>query len=387
MLLLDQCTAESAGELLLLCLLIRHADEPATAALVPRVLALAWETRIGHVQIEALDTASHVRSAADAETTEAIIEVLDGLHSEDLLVSTTLVDTLYIYDQIESPYSSEMISTDIAEVLAHPEAPEVYERAMGLVCGQFEDVVAAPFLSAVEALSEHDRIRLNTLAVQAEHTNFFTRILLDDLLSAGDPTALPAFLRWAGRLDIRSPFVQEEIGCHLRGILGCAAHTDTPPALLTSHSGSDAEAWRGYGEIIFWLNRPGLTPEERTDLCAPLLNRLNTELVDAAVDPLQTFYWASYSYSNPGESPLLQILHAYPAETRRILTYGLTHRDRATSLMPYPISALSNDPLIALLALVGDQSTIALLEPLREDRTFGWSAVHAVRNLKARLNG
>ncbi|MBR7828771.1 restriction endonuclease [Actinospica sp. MGRD01-02] len=380
--LLEQCTATSVSELLVLCILVRHDDEPRAAALVPRILALAWESGVADLQIQALDAACHMSSVAEPETYEAVIDVLDGLYSSDPFVSTALGDALRVYGRIASPYSTETISIEIADVLARPDAPDAPERASGLVCGQFEDIIAAPCTEAVEALSGTDRMRLYALAVRAKLVDNFTAMLMDHLLSGGDGAALPAFVYWAGRLDIDALFAVDEVGCHLRGIVGCAALTETPPDLLTAHSGPDAEAWRCYGEIVFWLNRPDLTPEQRAGRGTAALDRLTTSLLDAATDPLQAFYWASFDYR---DSPMRQLLRTFPAEMRHILTHGLGHRDRITSLFRDPISGLSNDPLIALLGMVGDHSTIALLEPLREDRIYGRDAAHAVRELKERL--
>jgi hypothetical protein len=383
--LLDRCTPADAGELMLLCHLVQRLRVPEVAPLVPRLLALAWWSGANHLKGAALDAARYVRTVATPETSTAIINALNNLNSNNLFVSTLLVETLYAYDQIESPHSVDAISSEIAELLTATDAPGLHQRALSVVVSQFEDVIAAPYIAAIEALTPLERTQLLTLAVQSQETSLFTGVLLNELLQGDEPAALPAFAHWAARLEACG-LIQDEVTCHLYGVLGCAARTESPPPLLTAHSGADADAWRCYDQIIFWLHRPGLSLDVRAGHCEPFWDLLTASLLDAAVDPLHAIHQASFYLATPGKTPLYRLLDARPDATRLILTHGLQQPERITSLTRHPFFSRNRAAAIHLLSLVGDDATIAYLERLRGDADVGRQAVGAIRTLKARLN-
>lgn len=382
-LLLSTAQIQDVGVPLLLCRLLRFPDEPEVARLAPRIVSLSWATGAGHLRLAALDLATSVRDIADADTTARIIDVLQGLTTDDLWQSTALIDALNIYALIESPYAADHVREEIAEVLAHPEQPSAHDRAVAILSNQFEDAIAAPFVEAIAALDETDRTALQILAVREGDTSLYTDLFLKELLRSSDSAALPAFRYWADAMDLRSPFRQDAVNCHILGILGCAAHTDLPPDLLTGHQGPDAEAWRCYGQMIFWLHRPGQDEEQIYEQCHPLWAQLTSPLQSAAADPLHQLHRADYSTRNLSDTVLGRILRTFPHETRQVLHQALADPDGHTSLFPQPSVDARTATTIQLLGIVGDASSLPHLTPYLDHSTLGTTAVAVIRQLKS----
>ncbi|MDF3148775.1 ATP-binding protein [Streptomyces sp. T21Q-yed] len=377
----------SRGEVavpMLLCFLLRHTGDAATVTLTPRLLAHAWSTGAAHLQWAALDMITSNRSVADTNTTAEIIELLTGVNTNDLLVSSALVDALHIYGQIDSPYQVREIMSDIARILASPDHADAHDHAQRIINSQFEDVVAAPFAEAIESLSPEDRIKLTALAVQQGDAGLFTDVLLHQLLDSREAIALPAFRYWASHLDVRDPFRQNVVACHVLGIQGCAAHLSAPPPLLSGFAGADAEAWRCYGEIIFWLHRPGLSADEQRTRSEPSWRRLTSILSDAAVDPLYHLCQISYLTASTEKSLVGSLLSSYPEHVRAVLHHALTYPNRLSSLFPFSPPHERSIAALSLLKAVGDETSIELLHPYRSHPDLAAEAAETIRHLNSR---
>jgi hypothetical protein len=176
------------------------------------------------------------------------------------------------------------------------------------------------------------------------------------------------------------------VSCHLLGIEGCAAHLPTPPPLLDDHQSTDADAWRCYGHILFWLNRPGLDPHERDTRCAPLWEQLTGPLLDAAVDPLRQFQYAAMGNPDIRTSALGRIIDAYPAQIRTVLHHSLHAPHQLTSLLPHGQPDDRTAIGMRLLARVGDHSSLSLLATYRNHPTLGSTAADTIRHINNRTS-
>ncbi|MFB6887733.1 hypothetical protein ACFCX4_00250 [Kitasatospora sp. NPDC056327] len=377
-----ESSPQDIGVLMLACLLLRFADTPEAACLAPKVISLAWASGAAHLQMAAMDLALGVRSAADKETTAAICAVLDSLQTDDVWVSTVLVDALNVYGLIESLYAPADIAAEIAGILTSPHAADASERARWILYSQFEDAIAAPFCEVLDSLSEEQLVLLHSLALVGSDANLFTDILLKELIKWGSPAALPAYTYWAGKLDLRGGFVQDAVSCHLLGIRGCAAHLAAPPPLMQGHSGPDADAWRYYGQIAFWLARPSLGHAEVAQRCQPLWGELTGALLDAAVDPLHRFKWAAYAASQPDQTFLGRITAVFPDQVRDILHHGLQAPEKITTLASHPLHRETVETVIQLLAQVGNQHSVLLLSSYLAKREYAVATVSTIRHLK-----
>ena len=185
--------------------------------------------------------------------------MLDGLDTKNVMLSSQLVETLYSYDLIEPPDDEDSVLARIAAVLANPEDEDARQWAYSIVSNQFEDVVAGPYVAAIEKLTADERTALFTMAALGSPSyGFWNDWLLKELIKSADPLALPAFEHWASDLYTDNAMTQEVISCYTLAVQGWTQFIDSPPKLVNAETG-DRAAWECYGAIIFWLCRPGLT--------------------------------------------------------------------------------------------------------------------------------
>jgi hypothetical protein len=168
--------------------------------------------------------------------------------------------------------------------------------------------------------------------------------------------------------------------------MGCAKFLKEPLPFVKPETEND-RAWETYAAIFYWMHRPGLPKDEMRSRCAPLWERLRTELAFEAVDPLFRMEEAAWK-SHPERGEFLHSLCTdFPEEIRGILEFGLNNRSRVTSIfwrfrLEKDITAF----VIRLLAVVGTRQTLKLLEPLVDSPDLGLFALEAVRKLKAWAN-
>jgi hypothetical protein len=250
-----------------------------------------------------------------------------------------------------------------------------------IVSNQFEDVIASPYITAVEALSADQRTTLYTLAALGSPSyGFWDDWLLRELINSGDRKALPAFERWATQLCTDDPTLQEVVSSYTLAIRGWAQFMDSPPRLINDQSDERA-AWECYGAIIFWLYRPGLSTEDIAGRCQPYWQRLGGELLPAAADPLYWFMHANHIRLNDDPPLIGLIAQSFPVEVRSIVEWSLEHRDSLPAIFTAGMSSDRPEYLIDILGVVGNAKTVELLRNYVDDPALGRSAIGAIRRL------
>jgi Nuclease-related domain len=381
--LLEGATPLSYGRLLLLCHLVQVTDDLEAAALVCRLLHLCWDSSAYHIQLDCLAmTRSFARRVSGHSLHEEIADALAEIQPPDnWALSTMLVESLDAYGLIESPYDENLVRAQIEQVLCNPSAQESRELAYSVVTNQFEDVIAEPYVTVINELTAEQRTLLYTCAsLGSPAYGFWNDWLLQQLLESGDQRALPAYERWATHLHKDNSMIQEVAKCYTLAVQGWAQFVPSPPTLTDVHDDTHA-AWECYGAIVYWMHRPGMDPAQAATQCAPYWQRLRTEFLPAAVDPL---YWLRNASEYPWEdSPSLldRIMHAFPDETRPILEWSLEHPDDLTSIFPPHVSPDRAKYLIGMLSTVGNTDSAELLRPYADDPLLGSSAIVAIKLL------
>ncbi|MFH8747469.1 hypothetical protein ACH4GK_09545 [Streptomyces rimosus] len=372
------------GFTVLLCYILQRTDDPTAAALAPALFTRAWNTGANHLRFAGLDLLTSIRTTADEATTAQIIELLLGLHPDDVFVSTMLVEALHRYGQITSPYAVGEITEEITSLLTDLNQPDAHARAQRILESQFEEVIAAPYVEAIDALDPEARRALLTLAVREGDATMFTDVFLKELIRDSHPDVLPALQHWASHLKVPSPFWHDAVSCHLLGIEGCATYLPAPPSLLDGHQSTDADAWRSYGHILFWLHHSAFDPHERDTRCAPLWEQLTGPFLDAAVDPLHQFHYAAMGAPDMRTSGLGCIIDTFPTQARTVLHHGLHAPHQLTSLIPHSRPVDRTTTVMRLLARVGDHSSLPLLATYRNHPTLGSTAADTIRHINNR---
>lgn len=379
--LLNGATPQSFGRLFLLCYLLQAAGSLEAAALVPRVLRLCWESRAYHIRLESLAMTRSFASAVERHPVrEQIVDALSEINTDHWGLSSMLVEALDAYGLIESPYDEDLVRTQIGEILDAPADKESRELAYSIVGNQFEDVVAAPYVSVLEDLDPQQRVTLYILAsLGSPHYGLWNDWLLQQLVESRDPRAQPAYERWATTLHTDTPNPQEAVRCYALGVQGWAQLMPEPPKLSGPEDDTHA-AWACYGAIIFWMHRPSVTPAEACHQCAPHWQRLRTSLLHAAADPLYWLNGASHFYYQDSSSLIAAIAATFPDEIRPILEWGIRHPNAIASVFPH-VWQDRGRMLVGLLATVGDTDSCELLRLHVDDPDLGAAAITAIKSL------
>jgi hypothetical protein len=383
--ILDEAQPNSYGRLFLVCHLMSSIDGEKFSDFVPRVLRLCQLSKVNDVQIAGLEMAGwFARMTEGLPIRDEIISVLDGMNTNNIMVSTLLVETLYAYGQIEPPDQVSSITEQIKVVLSDPENKEFRKLAHSIVLNQFEEIVGPPYWDAVQALSDDDRIRLYTTAVMEEKTgDFWCDWLLRELVNSASALALPAFLQWAISIDPQTPFIQSIGSCYTLAMKGCALHLPLPPKLTETPTRAH-QAWECFGGLVFWLSRPGIREEEVVAACRPIWARLTDDLLPAAIDPI---YLASTPGIHTTESILRPIVHFFPDELRFVAEWSLKNHKQLDSIVRVGSLFLKKSQFIMqVLGMVGNDNTARLLESFVDHPDLGRDAVQTIRELTKRID-
>jgi hypothetical protein len=368
----------------MLCHLVQVTDDFEAAALVSRLMRLCWDSNAYHIQLDSLAMIrSFARKVRGHPLHDEIADALAEIQPPDnnWALSTMLVESLDAYGLIESPYDEALVQAEIEQVLSNPSSRESRELAYSVVTNQFEDVIAEPYVAVINDLSAEQRTLLYICAsLGSPAYGFWNDWLLQQLLESGDQRALPAYERWATRLHTDNPMTQEIAKCYTLAVQGWAQLMPSPPTLADVPDEPHA-AWECYGAIVYWMHRLGLDPGRATIQCAPYWQRLRTELLPAAADPLYWLRTASQYPWEEGPSLLDRIMHAFPNETRPILEWSLKHPDDLRSIFPRHAGNDRAKYLIGMLSTVGNTESAELLRPYADDPVLGSSAIMAIKLL------
>jgi hypothetical protein len=373
----------SPGELFLLCNLC-HSPTEAISELLPELLQACWSTGLYHLRLEALQVAEGSVGVLSGGMREQVIEILGGLESRNVFLSSAIVDALLPYGMVESPVSREQAALQVAEILGAAQSEETCRAAYYVVANQLEEIVSEAYSGAYEELEPFDRERLLVLGLLGAPDDAFSADwMMGELVKVAGPASLPALRRWAAVPSPDAFSSQQRTSCFLRAVAGCARLLDRPPGFGAA-AGEDAAAWVAYGEILFWLQRPGLADAERRAKCVPLWERLLTDLAFQAVDPLLRFASALFCQRAEAATVLTTLAQAFPDEVTRVLTFGLRNHSRLTTLFRHGPHDGYLEFLITWIGRLGDQHSAPLLEAFLESPKLGLTAADALRAIRSR---
>ena len=369
-----------------LCLSLLEWDAGSCHNIIPDLLEYCWKTGVYHLTLLALERARECAHSVTDAVGERIKHLLNGFQSSNIFLSNVIVEAMCAYGMVESPVNESQASSELAEILKSPDSAESNVAAYGAISKICEDVYDGAYYEAVERLPLKERCRLYTMAaLGAPSYAFDTEWLLRRLIEIGDESALPAFLHCATAVDGESVFPQEVAARFILAHAGSAKYLQTP-AKLADLSSDDRRAWQYYGEIIFWLHRPGLTAEQVRERCEPLWERLESQVPFEAVDPLMRFAHAMRMVLKREHHPVQKLFVVFRERICRILASGLKNREHLSGIDKRIQTKFAcrerTSFIIHTLGQVGTVDDIKLLEPLLDDRYHGRDTVGAIRRLR-----
>jgi Nuclease-related domain len=362
----------------------RHPDD---AIVLPELLLAAWTAGGYHLRLQALTAAHDVTGILNDPTRSRVIGALDKLHTDNLALSTTLVETLAAYEQITPIANLADIRAQIRGVLSREDEREAWAAARTIVARQFDtETVVGPYSEAIGELAERDQLRLFVMAARAPESEFWEDWLLSQIADHApsmDRRGRQALRDAAMPVKTHTPFWQGAIVAHLEGLRGWAQLSDhLPDPAEVRPQDADRRAWRCFDELIFRLERDG----DRADSsnAARQWSMLLERYASAAVDVLYHLRRAAIVGSELRPSVHDWLMQAYPDEVRRLLEWGLAHRDELTTSFPHVNTDERQQYIVRTLGHVGRASTAVLLRDYLANPALAGEAVTAIRQIEQR---
>jgi hypothetical protein len=384
---LEVAPADPRWGLLYLALLLLHHERASDMTLLPDLLRAAWEAGGHRLRMLALERVTDHAGVVDDTTRHRIRQLLNGLDADgNILLSTSLVDALAGYDELEPAETLDSLRTRIAAILAQPRHPLAAASARQIIGGQFEnESVVGPCYQAVRELDDERMLRLCTIAANGDntmriHAEWLMRQITDRLEHADD--AARALVRAAAtRIDPGEMMVQEAVQAHLVAMHGWGRIADALPLPEPSDGGIGARAWRLVDELLFGLLRDQPLPAaavdgiwtELLDLCAP-----------AAVDVLYHLRTAAILDCLSGDHPYFRLALAYPRQVLRLLEWGLANRHTLMTTVRSGHPDWREEIIVSELGRLGTRHTADFLRAHLDDPTIGSQVVTAIRVIEQR---
>jgi hypothetical protein len=371
------------------CWVAAQAVDPETDGdILPQMIRHALRLGGYHLILHTLWAVERNARGLTSGQRNGVLAALDGYNPQNWGLSTTLVEALAALGAIEPIHSLEDIRREIAGVLKASEHPDAPALAAGIISNQFEDEeVVGPYCEAVDGLRPRDRIRLILLATRYPRPSLCSGWRIRQL-ALGAPTGdvnldtqLVARFRELAQSPATDGFApQEDVEAFLYAIEGLARlGSDLPPP--AAELADEQLAWHLVAQIVLHLHRG---KRDARDSWAHLLETVPT----AVPDVLSRMRTAQGPAEFGGDTRTYDLVVAtYPAEVRQALHYALEHRSSLTSIWRlHPDNDLTAF-VITALGTIGDESTIARLEPFTVDDRLGEVAVEALRAINTRITG
>jgi hypothetical protein len=309
-------------------------------------------------------------------------------------LSTSLVEALAAYDAIEPFHSLAEIREQIHQLLANRDRPEAPAEARSIIMNQLEEVeVLGPYMEAVDGLGAAERSTLLLIALQGAISEdvwsspMATHFILEQVLKAcdlDDPNVQAPLIRMASRLGLDDPMQQFAVACHLDALASCSRFCDEPPTIGDEDDERpELRAWRAFRVLVFAIARGEARAKSLVDVWGEILR----EFPGMGVDVLYQIQSAGVAQHDHESSAHSRLLKAYPSGCRRLLEWGLRHRDQVGE------SVRGSDPIgraqymVRTLGTVGDAGTAALLRSHASDPDIGEVAVAAIRSIERSTGG
>lgn len=380
----DRLTELSPGELNLL-LSYLHRTQDYRGKLIP-ILQRSWATGIYHLRLEAANAANtaalYLEDSAERDALKRLVESFLG---NNPVLNSALVETLAQFEDLGLT-SAERAREEVRFVLSEPRTPEICKQAAGIFSNQFEEVLGSHHYDAIEELQADEWLSFHLMAALGSTADDFgVNLILTRLVQRPSPQSEDVFLKFALPPPSTRVFLNGPPTTFRLAYAGLARICATPPAPPAPRNADEA-SWHHWGTILFWSQKPD-TPEATARAgCEVAWSRLSTDLLRAAVDPL----FQMERYGGSSSVPFKPIEHLFPGELKKLLEHSLPLRAELTSINSGDGNRLHGDRInfiINKLAVIGDEVSLPVLEPLCDSSGHGRAAVQAVKAIQERIIG
>jgi hypothetical protein len=369
---------------------IRHPDD---AAHMPDLFRTGWDAGGYHLRLDLLYAAQTACRALAPDDRQRMIDLLTDLEPKHIFLSSTLIEVLASYGQIEPMRTLEDIKSEIADVLADDEDPANWEAAQAIIGRQFDDErILGPYSEAIDTLHDTQRLKLCAMAVCGPQPNIgydWAMKRLAEGIEHADDFARQVIADAVRTVREDNMIWHEVVAGHLHALRGWARICETLPEAATAPEDPREAllmvAWRCIDELLLNLFRG--TDTDRSDA-------VWTQLRSDALAVPATVAFADVARArmmDHGADGIIaahdQLISAYRDELRQLLEWALAHRNRFDPKVWNWRVHDAEDYIVHTLGLVGVASTAELLRHYIHDPDLGVAAVDAIRQIEARGTG
>ena len=311
-----------------LALLSVDPDDVSDQALFASLLPRAWNAGGYRLQLEALDTARFFWGSIEPHRSE-ILEFVSGLDPSHWGLSSSRIEVLVSFGEIESSTTIEDLRAYIRTTISDPEDIAYCLMARGIVSSQFEEeAIVGPYFAAVEGLTRDEKVRLFTMAVRAPDPfdSFNLRWTLErltELVPTGDP-ALDEAARSLFATFLDGPpddaiMPAEAAEACLVAIRGWAKFESALPP-TTAEPTPEQQAWRLVASLLLsYEHNDAAADAEET--WRQLLAEPNETILTLASLEDATFQLRQH----PQPPALARLTEDYPQHLRRLFEWALAN--------------------------------------------------------------
>lgn len=368
--------------------------DPTDQATFASLLRRAWDAGGYHLQLQALDTATGLGRYGGTEGPDRseIIDVLRSIDTSHLFLSTSLLEALAEFDEIESETTVEQVHDHIRQTISRPGDMESCRAARSIVAKQYEtQELVGPYCEAFGELTDTEKAWLLTMAARGSDpdSSHLDAILkqLSDLVptknAALNDAAKDVFALYLDGPHEDASMPQAASSACRAAIRGWARfESEIPPA--PNDPTPAQRSWRLTASLLLCHERDDAAVDAEEVWNALLSERGHTIATLVYIDDTDMeSLWDHQAQAFYRRRDLPQLARDYPEPMRHLFEWALDNlADIPTLTVIHKTGAL--DLAIRMLGLVGNETTAEKLRIYTLDPRAGSAAVEAIRQINNR---
>ena len=377
-----------------LAILAVNPVDPTDQAIFASLLRRAWDAGGYHLQLQALHRATDLGLFGGTEDPHRseIIDVLRSIETSNLFLSTSLLDALAEFHEIESETTIEQLHERIRQTISRPGDMESCRAARTIVSMQYESQeIVGPYCEAIGELTNAEKAWLLTMAARGSDPDSWhldsTLEQLSDLVPTRDADLDSAAKEvFAAYLDgppedVSMPQVASA-ACRA-AIRGWAQfESEIPPGQKDPTPAQ--RSWRLVASLLLFYERDDAALDAEAIWNALLSVPAQAIATLAHIDSTdKELLWDCQAQAHYHRRDLPQLAENHPDSMRHLFEWAL---DNPGNIPTHPLfdgkGALKF--AIRMLGLVGAETTAEKLRFYTLDPETGSAAVQAIRQINDR---
>ncbi|MCQ3812484.1 MAG: hypothetical protein KTV68_18250, partial [Acidimicrobiia bacterium] len=377
-----------------LAILAVNPVDPTDQAIFASLLRRVWAAGGYHLQLQALHKATDLGLFGGTEDPHRseIIDVLRSIETSNLFLSTSLLDALAEFHEIESETTIEQLHERIRQTISRPRDMESCCAARTIVSMQYESQeLVGPYCEAIGVLTNAEKAWLLTMAARGSDPDSWhldsTLEQLSDLVPSGnadlDSAAKDVFAAYLDGPPEDASMPQVASAACRAAIRGWAQfESEIPPG--PDNATPAQESWCLIASLLLFYERDDAAVDTEAIWGALLSEPAQAVATLAHIESADNQHlWDRQAQVPYHRRDLPQLAEDYPESIRRLFEWALDN----LAVIPTDPFIHKKSPLnfaIRMLGLVGVETTAEKLRFYTLDPETGSAAVQAIRLINNR---